>query len=395
MAITFIQQPQLYTPSDNPIIWIFESSNYNQANFSFFVEVYVNGVLTSEHLLFPQVNDDRTVFDASDTASIACSSPTLILNTPGMEAGNYASISIIVYERYGTPPVNNASVNSSSIRAFKACLSDESFNNWDYQDYAFNVNNSLWLTQLPRSENMMVNETTEHLFLTAITDNYPDLVLEVTLYNSLGVLLYLDTITVAPYRITIMDVSPVSIIANSGITAPMFAAASYYTVFLTDDVDDGETLRIDLDRRCGLYSPKRLHFLSSIGGVDSFTFTKANKETRTIDRANMERQFGSFNAIGDYVFDLQNGRESTYLTTSSGRQIVSSDWLRETVQNWLVRELYESPLVYIEKLVGASYVLSKVVILNSGYELKQELTEPLFQETVEIGLTDSRKSMLV
>jgi hypothetical protein len=70
---------------------------------------------------------------------------------------------------------------------------------------------------------------------------------------------------------------------------------------------------------------------------------------------------------------------------------VTSDWIEVDVQNWLVRELYESPFV----CMIYSLVTYRVQILNSSYIKKKIITDGLVQEIVEVGLSDARKSVLI
>ena len=55
MAVTINSSPQLFTPSDNPIIWSFSSNATANTNFSYLVEVYVRGSLTGTHQIYPAV----------------------------------------------------------------------------------------------------------------------------------------------------------------------------------------------------------------------------------------------------------------------------------------------------------------------------------------------------
>ena len=57
MAITIIDEPMAFWPICNNVEWTFESDNTGQANFSFTVEVYINGGLNSTHQVFPEDGD--------------------------------------------------------------------------------------------------------------------------------------------------------------------------------------------------------------------------------------------------------------------------------------------------------------------------------------------------
>jgi hypothetical protein len=65
MAISFFQEPQLFTPATNPIIWVFSSDQTGQANFSYKVELIINGALFGTYELYPMF-DTYAKFDASE-----------------------------------------------------------------------------------------------------------------------------------------------------------------------------------------------------------------------------------------------------------------------------------------------------------------------------------------
>ena len=69
---------------------------------------------------------------------------------------------------------------------------------------------------------------------------------------------------------------------------------------------------------------------------------------------------------------------------------MNSDWINEEVQKWLVRELYESPNVYLEQ--GENF--EPVNVVNSGYQFKQRRVNGLIQEVVEIERTYLYNSQL-
>jgi hypothetical protein len=72
--------------------------------------------------------------------------------------------------------------------------------------------------------------------------------------------------------------------------------------------------------------------------------------------------------------------------------ILNSDWIHQDVQQWLVRELYESPRVYIDFL-GIIY-LEPVNVTNANYLLKQRRKAGLIQEQVQIDRTYTKNSQL-
>ena len=78
-----------------------------------------------------------------------------------------------------------------------------------------------------------------------------------------------------------------------------------------------------------------------------------------------------------------------YLKTITKQLELSSDWLDETTQNWLV-QLYESPLVYLNE--GTE--VENVVVTDSAYQVKQLEHDELFNEVVNIEFTDYKSISL-
>ena len=389
MAVTIHTSPQSYTPSDNPIKWEFSSDQTANVNFVYFVEVYVNGVLKGEHLIFTE-NGIYAKYDATDYASRFCDTPALT-STFDVSAGNNCEIYIKVYERYGTPPSLQASATSGTITAFKSSLSDADFIDWDYTDYAY-ATAKKWMSLFPRTERYFCG-LTETMYLMYLTNISVGQFLEVELFDENDSLIIADSAGVSQNKITILKVDPIALMAATAgpITQAQFDQASYYEVWLDNGGGATEKFRIYIDRSCDMYNTKRFLFLSSIGSIESFSFTKATEETRDVKRYSFERNFGSWNTSNNFVYNLTDGREQDYLVTSSGKMSVSSDWIPEGLQQWLVRELYESPYVF----VIISSVNRRCKVLNSTYKYKQGITDMIFNETIEIGLSDARKSVVV
>lgn len=83
---------------------------------------------------------------------------------------------------------------------------------------------------------------------------------------------------------------------------------------------------------------------------------------------------------------------------STDKLILNSDWIHEDVQQWLVRELYESPRVYLQlqddEVVNIADVYEPVNVTNANYLLKQRKKAGLIQEQVLITRSYSRISQL-
>jgi hypothetical protein len=100
--------------------------------------------------------------------------------------------------------------------------------------------------------------------------------------------------------------------------------------FILTPVGRTEDLRFYIDRDCERYPWIRLHWLNKLGGFDEFSF-----KLDTVHESDVT------------IFDKGYVH---YTKSAIDRLILNSDWINETTQNWLVRELLESPLVYLEQL---------------------------------------------
>jgi hypothetical protein len=105
MAISITQQPQPFQPACNPFVWVFESDQTTQPNFSFIVELYVDFVLVSTHQVFNE-SGNYAKFDASGelrsllTSEMVTTGALLTFYDPAI-----SFVNIKIYEKYGTPPV--------------------------------------------------------------------------------------------------------------------------------------------------------------------------------------------------------------------------------------------------------------------------------------------------
>lgn len=391
MAVTIESVPQLFTPSDNGVDFVFSSNQSAQPNFSFVVDLYINSVLKSQHLIFPEFGGDTAHFDASEITSVVCNVPNVnpaIFNTA---ANNSCSVYVTVHERYGTTPILQANATSSTIITFKASLSDAEFAQWDYTEYIMNPS-AKWLTLFPRTERLLCGAN-ENLFMMFIT-NSDDCAIEISLYDSAGVLISSDnpSISSTGLPIMILNVSQAMLLANTVFLQSELDETAYFTIAISNTaLELSEVLTVYVDTACNRYGTKRLHFLSSIGSIEGFSFTLANQESRDIQSKSFEQQLGNFDTGGNWVYDLTRGREVDFLKTSKGKLNISSDWLTEDVQAWLAFNLYNSPFVLLEK----NETLFRVRVTNSSYVIRQEITDQLFQEKVELALSDNYKSSLV
>jgi len=398
MAITIQQQPQLFSTAGNPIVWTFESDQTAQPNFCYIVELYVFGTLYSTHQVFPQFGI-LSRFNASEALKSFLSSP-LIVNGSLTTDYNTAITNawIVVSEKYGTPPAIGASATTATMKPFNAALRHPDFINWNYNDYNVDSNNPLtpgvkFLTSWPRSRKYFCG-LNENIFLGFIS-NDTSFNVRFRLKDAAGGTIANVLTALTLNDLTVIDCSPATIIANTSITALDFAAAAYYEVIARGTgpgINNGssETFQIYIDNECHRYPTRRLHWLNKFGVWDSFTFTLVSTESTKVASSTYERESGIWSGT-NYIYPLYQGEITTFSKRAEDTMILNSDWIYEDVQQWLVRELYESPNVYLEASTGA---FEPVNITNQGYDLKQSRKDGLIMETVEIKKTYSYNSQL-
>lgn len=398
MAVTIYDEPQKYSTAGNPLMFTFDSSETGQPNFSFIVEVYVNGSLHSTHQVFRQFNT-LSKFDCSGIMASTLSSPLIVdgtLTTFYDSAIN--EYYIIVYEKYGTTPTIQMDQTSSTLYAFNGSLRHPDWIDFDYQNYNADTNNStsprLFLTSWPRAKRYYCG-LEERVFLGIICDD-TGMNLRVRIYNSSGSQIATDLVSVTLSNFIVFDASPSTIIANTTITQGNFDAAAYYTIEARPTGGGAysgasEAFRIDIDLECHRYETKRLHWLNKFGMWDSFTFTLVSVDSTNVESYGYQREKGVWDNTS-YTYPRYQGENVTFAKRATDQLILNSDWISQEVQQWLVRSLYESPVVYLEQENGTEF--EPVNITNSTYQFKTRRRDGLIQEQITIERTYSYTSQL-
>lgn len=405
MAITLNQQPQYFQPACNPFIWSWSSDQTAQPNFSFIVELYVDFVLVSTHQVFNE-SQNFAKFDASGdlrcllTSDMVTTGTLLTYYDPAI-----AFVSIKIYEKYGTPPTLQSSLGVTASRAWNSSLRHQdfiSFNHYDYMVSRLNPNsgNIKFLTDFPRTRKYFVG-LYESAFLTFLNrGGSPTTDFELKLYDATNTLIASDNISIAlALNIGVLDCAPQNLIGNTTVTLANFQACAYYTIRVkaTDAPPFfsgySETFTFYMDNECHRYDTKRLHWLNKLGGWDSFTFTLVSLNTSKVQTSEYQRERGDWNTTGtDWEYTLYHGQDMAFNKYATDQLVLNSDWIHESVQNWLVRDLYESPKVYLETLPQR---FEPVRITNEAYQQKQRRVDGLLRETVNIERTYNYNSQLV
>lgn len=375
MAITIQQVPQLYTPSDSPIMWRFSSDKTNEANFSFLVEVYIDAVLDSRHIVFPEVGI-YAHFDASERLKASVSASSLS-NTLVQDAGNWKSCYIKITERYGTPIANQANTTSSTVYTFKGCLSDEDFVNWDHRKYLVNYIAYGFMTNFDRTS--LVLGTNTDFYLQVINNLLtPNLTIEY--YDDENNLLDLVQ-TAISNTIRILQIN----LKDTLHTIP--SGTAYMNVYI-DGSTNSEVIRLNVIQSdaCNVLTP--CIWLNEFGGFEQYIFTHNYISRSEIKSYSYERQFGKWNG-STFEYNVFNSGVTNYLKVIKDSGEIVSDWISEDLQGSVVR-MYESPYVVVQIGTTSYY---QIIVVNSSYEIKQGRFDELFNEIVQYEKSNMRKSI--
>ena len=363
MAVTISQVPANFSPSDNPLMFRFQSTQTAQPNFSYIVETYYNSVLVSEDRIFVESG----IYGHIDVSPIVKN----LLNTPqqttplfGQSATN-GTIYIKVIENYGTTPINQANATSSTVKIFKACLSDADWMNWDATDWIQNK----FLTNYP--ETNMYQQFGAPFYLAAITDSSQTLT--ITFYdidgNSLWVYDQTQTTVIAQ-----LNLSTDSLAANTGV--PDINLVDYYTVVL------GSIEQKIYIKKADCNPIQSLLWVNEYGVWDSFIFDHNLERKGSVSERMYGKKFGQW--VGNnFVYNLNqagNIRVGTQVTDSA---TLYTGWISQALQNWLV-SLFKSPrfVLYTDKQIS-------VRVTSTQYTYEQQRFEDLLSQSVDVEYTNN------
>ena len=256
MAVTILSTPQNYTPSGNPVVFTFSSNQTGQANFSYLIEVYVNGSLQAREKRFPE-NGIRSRIDVTAYAERATSAPVLT-NSLATNAGNFARVSIRVIERFGDPIADGANATSAEFKVFKSKLDYSDFVKWNPADYIFqNGGENKFLSTFPSgSKAYCADDEQTRLMLIA---NSVSIGMRIFLFDASGSGTASAQVVLPTADIVIMNVGIERLINFTPLSQASFDAATYYEIEITDNGENFETERF---RIAHLFSSKTIATLT-------------------------------------------------------------------------------------------------------------------------------------
>ena len=391
MAITIYDEPQLIAPAGNPLVFTFSSDQTAQPNFSFIVEVYIDGQLRLTQEVFRQFNTLGRI-DVCEAVQSVVANPEITTAIEYNATNSMVEYYIKVYEKYGSTPTIQDDDTSATLLAFNGALEYREWVNFNYDDYdPWQTNFAKFLTYFPRSKRALCGME-ENFYLGYFEQTGAQTAtLVVNLFDISGNNIAFGSYNITESEFVILNVGPQVIIDNTAITQVDFDDCYYYTVYveLTDIATETFTIYMDLD--CKRYDTYRLHWLNKLGSFDSFTFSLVSTEAANVQSYGYQRDPGVWDGTS-YTYPLYAGQAINFAKTKTETLTLNSDWINQDIQQWLVKSLYDSPLVYLERENGTEF--EPVKVTNSNYTLKQRRRDGLIQETVNIDRTFTYRSQL-
>ena len=416
MAITITQTPSYITPSDNPIVFAFKQDEYVSGSpkykVSFIIEVLAGGLIGTFEV-FPEVNELLYYYGKIDISDKIRSfipnhsvSQALDNTYKGWyDPSSYLEVYINVYEKYtlvanDEPTINTGSlVTSSGNFVFKGSLNRNEFKNWDYNLYKIGDNESYFLTDRASivsgsirrySASSKKSDTTILSWFEGFGANYT---VRVVFNNSSGTSITSLTITiptsqqgqVGAYRLNMDELLSRGDIIQS--TYDNCASVDFYLSDAFGLSPKSAIYKVTFSDVC-FDKGSNLLWLNKFGSYDNFRFTYNSRFKAKIESKSFSKRQGEW--VGT-TYNVNNNTfgKIDYLKTITKQLELSSDWLDETTQNWLV-QLYESPLVYLNEATE----VENVVITDSSYQVKQLEHDELFNEVINIEFTDYKSISL-
>jgi hypothetical protein len=334
-------------PVYNPLNFVFYSVDHGtEADFKYIVDVDVNGVFVSQHEVY-NTNVGQARFDCSEVVKARLTSSILALSEITTDYFN----SICEYQITVTEFYNGATHDtetSTELRAFNGSLRTDTWLNWDWNEYTLNSDSTdlkKFLTDFPRSEKQFVRST-DSCYIGMMSNNNLTSV-NVELFDVSGTSIATTALPIV-FGSNLFVINP-NVALIEELTGVSFDSCYYYEVEVAGLLSTTEKFRFYIDRECERYPSVRLVWLNKYGVWDAYTFKLDSISESDIKTIMHESTLGQWSDSG-YNYTIANGQHLTHLKEVTDRLILNSDWIKPAVQNWLVRSLYESPLVYIESV---------------------------------------------
>lgn len=406
MSITIEQAPNKFAPVFNPMPFVLSSNNLaGNDYFNFLIRVKdSSGNVISQSRYQPRPDNELCLFDVSRHLEKYVSYDVSRLVTPvyGVQRASnvYKEYSIDFIEEYGAVASALASGSptaSGTKYAFNAAL--EYLTDIAYSG-AYTIasgSTNQFLTDM-RGANIRLKES-DSFDLGIMTDagaTEPVKKIVIKTYNSAGTLIDTYKVTNSYSAGTTSADKFLSILTGAGDlnshtlstgSQPIITASvSTYEVYIENNSGNrcSEILTFQIDRRCYREDGVRVHWLNSLGRIDSFNFNFASDISLEVLKSTFNKEVGSFSGAAWSRTSYESGVTNFYNKVTKKIKL-RSDYINNKEAEWL-QYMVTSPAHWIEY----NGQMVSVVIDTSTYQIQTIEKNRLF--SVEVDFTFSNNS---
>jgi hypothetical protein len=144
-------------------------------------------------------------------------------------------------------------------------------------------------------------------------------------------------------------------------------ATEMYTILLTDECPQTEVTEF--------------YFQNALGGIDTFQFTKPNRETNSITRVESSKPL-LVRGSSSYSYQMINSSRFISDLKWTKEYQVQSNWLSDSEFQWL-QEMVTSPFVWVK----INSLMIPVIITNTSFQVFKRDFDQLKNLTITYKLT--------
>lgn len=382
MALVVHKKPQELTPAYNNQYITALSDQYAVTGFSYMVTVTVNGDTANSYTedILPRPdgwlkfnamqwvkNYVEHYFNPSDTGIVIATNKAV-------------SVEVTVSE-YGISPTDSETIE---YVAFDACLTDNDFRNYDFEDYLFGENTDKFLLSKSGINQVDTTFTPEqdiwlHFFngnTTPITDIVVELLNGITVVGGFS--------STMPTPVLDHDMFAVNIGNISG-------AMAGHTVRVEFNGASGRIKRftLTLSDICTKFTDYNIYYLDRNGALLSkhFEYKSTEDFTKKVNTVKLNKDVLN-TTTGEYGSNTYDREEHVISTVTDSTMELNTGWITEA-QSLLLKDLFDSPIVYVNN--GSDLLSCRVT--NTSFQRKIKANEKLFNHTItiDLGITETRQ----
>lgn len=407
MAITIEQSPQEFSPVFNPMDFVCSSNNIAGQNFFFFLVKVKDdgGNVIYQNRYIPRFSDQLLLFDVQRALEsyVSYDISGIAVGTTGVRRTSnvYKEFTVQFIEEIGSVAsgvASGASSTSSTRYAFNGSFSFNDFVGYDDADWLIaTTGTKKFLTDM-RGGNIRIKtgQRFELGIMTGAGAGQPVKNIQIKTYGISGSLIGTYKIANSFSSGTTTPDKFLSVLVGTGDlnsttlgsgSQPVITDSVYtYTVCVENNSGTvvSETLTFEIDRDCYRATEIRLHWLNTLGRIDSFNFNFANDVSIDVVKSAFRKLNGAMSGSAWSYTRYETG-QTNFFTQVDKKIKVRTDYINNIEAEWL-QHFVSSPIHWAE--VDGNLV--SVVLDTNSYTIQTIEKNKLF--SIEFDLTFANSS---